>query len=622
MKKTFYLIIIGLFITLSLSNTSTSEFVSSETEEINVAICNSDNGTGWGTYQGFVDSLDGYSWKVGNNDPYSFEIDMINIIELLMGSFMDDDVFIHAGVLNQDFICGSPYNITGRNIEDKIKEYIANGGSFLGTCGGALFSLHQYDRPNTYLEWICNNSGYVNRSWVTYKVNNGFPIFSEYTYMRYFKQFDRYKRTRCNIFGLRPLVEDPDPTRVGSYQLVMNPGMSNESVGYEVSGATNRLKISKSDYPPYNDYLLDYFDVHWCGGPSFNVPSGSNNVEILSCYTEGGLDENDATDLRAWTFQPPGLLNLLVEALYSFQSDNQENQDFTNNLINQFFKLRDWNQTDDKIFTKNSGGDPGHIMFNYPDESGGKVILWGDHPEWEYWEKDGSYVKNVDESPTYNNTIWEGLVRWYDDNDTPGYEDDDTIIMPSDMKYDAKWLTRREVAYASNKVDDKHLPPVYGRSQVVDFDPPVTEDDEFSIDCCVGGYEEDWEKDINLTLYYRYNGSGSSWQWTNWNDSGMYINDNDGPFTFTFNPSSYNGSGRYEFYSILNATDQEGYSLETPPPDGDGDGEPDADSWVLVGGPIIADFNFTNGAPLVNETVTFYDQSYTIYEIQYSEWTF
>ncbi len=625
MKKIIGLLVIFFTIICGHCNISNADLVDDDykdTTNIDVAICNA-NTVGWSSYQYFVDILDSYEWKIGNNNPYKFALNMTSFDDLVQGNFMENDVYIHAAVLDQDFRCGIfPNSENNVDLINNIKDFIKNGGSYIGTCGGSTFALHPYETPDTFVEWMGLNSGFVDDSWVAFDANYGIPIISEYFYMRYFPMLDRYKFTICDWDSpLYPNRENPDPTRVGTYGLVWYPGMNPESDSYYVSGATNRLKITKSNYPPFNDYLEDYLDVHWCGGPTFKVPSGSN-VSVLSCYSGGGLDGDDSTNIEAWSYDHPETFNLWADFLSYFRDDFClfKNLSFLGALQNSTFKLRDFNQTSDEIETKIGQNDPSHIMFNYPNKDGGKVILWGPHPEMEFWEKDGSYAENVDEDTEYNNTLWEGLIRWKNDNGTPSNPDDDYNLTKEDVSYNTSWIVRREVAWASNRVeDDKHLPPVYGRSQVVDFDPPMTEDEEFNIDCCVGGYEEDWEKDINLTLYYRYNGSGSSWQWTNWNDSGLYITDNGGPFTFSFN--AIYGDGRYEFYSILNATDQDGYSLETPPPDGDGDGEPDADSWVLVGGPIIADFNFTKGAPLVNETVTFYDQSFTINELLYSNWT-
>jgi len=202
-------------------------------------------------------------------------------------------------------------------------------------------------------------------------------------------------------------------------------------------------------------------------------------------------------------------------------------------------KSNDFDWTPDIIKTGNPGK-PAMVAFNYPheDESGGRVLLTGLHPQ----SKVFFNSEIVRYNDTCNNSFYNGLCYRAD-------KDTGLPLELSDLVYNySRWFTRREVAWTSNQVPDDYLPPVYGRSQVVDIDPLLQESDEFIIKCCVGKEKnEEWDSE-NLSLYYMYNGSDSNYEWTNW----IYYDSIDSPrYRFTFNAGDANGTGRYKISDTL-----------------------------------------------------------------------
>ncbi len=251
------------------------------------------------------------------------------------------------------------------------------------------------------------------------------------------------------------------------------------------------------------------------------------------------------------------------------------------------------------------------VAFNYPegDTSGGRVVLTTCHPEDPVMTPEAiknSYIKHAPDGP--GNNLWDGLEL--------RYTKDDQLLDESDLDYNAtNWYVRREVAWAAgnlsgNKdhVPDTYLPPVYGKSQVVDITKELQEQPEFTVQCCVGKNNNEIWTTKNLSLYYRYKGIYSGYNWTNWT---RYSSIYDVPYRFTFNANNAYGSGKYEFCSILrttthwqaNGSDYLTYDNESFPPA--------ADTYCYVGEDIVSDFSHDPGTPYVDETVHFYGEACT-----------
>ena len=110
---------------------------------------------------------------------------------------------------------------------------------------------------------------------------------------------------------------------------------------------------------------------------------------------------------------------------------------------------------------------------------------------------------------------------------------------PEDEITHTWWIVRREIAWAA-KVPENDLPPIYGPSQVCDFEQNAT-----SSEFTVYGNSKTADGIISLDLYYRHSIDNETW--SEWFLFDSDVNSSDG-WSWEFN--SPNGSGTYQFYSI------------------------------------------------------------------------
>jgi len=191
-----------------------------------------------------------------------------------------------------------------------------------------------------------------------------------------------------------------------------------------------------------------------------------------------------------------------------------------------------------------------------------------------------------------NIRLYESPYHWAYDNGTWITDGSTNIIRDDESKY---WYQRREAAWASKKVPDNHLPPVYNRSQVIEISPKLQESENFTIYCCVGqppNEKDYWDWDeVELTLKYRFNESGTMGSW-------MTFDTISNTSLFNFNFTSPNGSGHYEFYSILEA----GGTIDEAPP------KADTEAYVNTS-TIYSDFKLDIGTPLAMTPIPFNSSS-------------
>ena len=607
------LIIPALFIIIS-----TLDNIAGSTENninIYVAVNDSQNIIGWGGARSFYDAIDNYTWIIGGNYTYHFYPNMTYTSDILNETLSEYSVFSYMGLHDEEFICGFP-TIKATKIKLYLEEFISNGGGWVGSCSGASFPLFLGHLPETFdQKRLIHLNGFINCD-ATLKEHNGLPFFSEYFYI------DERGIPRC---CLTPWTEDRDPTRIGGAAYLFYSGSNIDNESHHFSGAPLICEVTDSNHPIFKDYLEDTWPVRWVGGASFNIPWNNQKISRLAFYPSDGVDFNNSTNITAWQFPlpPTNFWPEVWQAILDVFDGGFENITTLSIWFNEFFemvnKLEDWDPTTMDIKTGLEDR-PALIAFSYPNAGGGRLVLCGGHPESYIWEGEGNYIEDLGNSSS--NSLWDGLHQWRNDNGTPDNTDDDRPLNESDKLWPNIWFLRRETAWASKLVPDRHLPPVYNRSQVVDFDPVIPESEEFNIDCCVGANITEMNSWTNLTLnlYYRYYNTTIS-NWTEWTEHSIHVYDI--PYTFTFNASETDfGDGRYEFYSILETINESGTITDSPPPDCDGDGTPDADAWAFVGGPVLADFNYSPSVAYVNETVHFWDQSYSINgEIEELHWS-
>jgi len=532
---------------------------------IKVGVLKSGAILGWGGVGpgGFKKELN-YSWSVGEQK-YSF--DMIELSSVKLPFY--DSVFLHykklknfnvviiSGVQDEQILCGAPIIRNTPRMKlllRNLRRFVEEGGGYIGHCGGGTIPIRSaYDEQRTWTEYLVDNCYFIDSD-IKVFTHIGMPILSEYGYRGRF--WPPWKL-------LFPVF--PQPEYIGNHAYMF--------YGKSPLGAPINFKIRDADHPILQDCLDDTFLARWGCGPAYVFPFDNLNISNLLDYPwEEDPYLNESTRITAWSFNET---LPLVKFWLAFLFETTENLPY----------LTDWDKTTIPIKTEHANRSA-LVAFNYPEgiETGGRMVLSSIHPEISIWDRRNNSIKQANESD--DNFLGEPLINWeHCNNHTPD---------------PACWFIRREVAWASGLVPDANLPPVYGRSQVVDIDPILQESSEFTITCTVGNETDDVWEIANLSLYYRYTGSNSNYEWTNWE---YYDSDYSFPWQFTFNANA-GGAGNYEFYSILNTTNATGnYTCEFP--------SPGADAECVVEDTIAADFRHKPGTAYVNHTVYFYSESRT-----------
>jgi hypothetical protein len=174
----------------------------------------------------------------------------------------------------------------------------------------------------------------------------------------------------------------------------------------------------------------------------------------------------------------------------------------------------------------------------YPNEHQGRIVITSGHPSMNSWQ--GGHIEEVED--TDNNCVNDGLHYWVN------------ITSDDEFSYNY-WIIRRSIAWSA-KLPDNDLPPVYGPSQVCDFEQNMT-----SLTFTVKGNSVTTDGTMSLDLYYRHSDDNA-----NWTEYTLYETDTDKSDGWSWEFSSPNGAGCYQFYSIRNV-DYEGYiETEKVPP--------------------------------------------------------
>jgi hypothetical protein len=344
-----------------------------------------------------------------------------------------------------------------------------------------------------------------------------------------------------------------------------------------MAGECDNLTIDRT-HPIFKDYWGDTLFRKNVGGGTFKIdPTEISWVTPLAYFPEDSYENNESKSIYAWTFPRNQIVLILtLQRLFKYLSSRNteglipvddlpyewqilfegKEKIYPNELIGLLtMPYCDFVPTNKKIIT-DLPENPAIIAFNYlNDPEKGRVVLSSPHIFTRQWYE-GEIKRSED---TSLNCLLDGLYHWETEN---GYwiEADNEYSFPSlkstDVAVNPIWYFRREVAWASRQVPDDHLPPVYGRSQVVDLNPEYQDSPEFIVECCVGrNSTETWDWDeVDLSLYYKYVSDPDCTDWILWETK-----NNDSDYFFVFNASNANGSGKYEFCSIAepNETDSE-----------------------------------------------------------------
>lgn|GEM_PF-4063640 len=422
---------------------------------------------------------------------------------------------------------------------------------------------------------------------------------------------------------------------------------------YRLSGFPVNVTILDHNNPIFKDYLGETIRMRFGGGISFTVNSSANYISTLAAFPENA---NNIYPFIAWhfpsfIFRLPKLIGngvytvikhvisrivifllgqYLIDgdyqrALSAFENYPADPNDYgrlltgSDLLGNWIYNCTGWQQNVSgqpiQYLDPHIANNISLVAFNYPNgaENGGRVILNGCHPEFSTWDNNDQSINLTpadDSGLKWSRlSLYNGLNLWKKEiaqGITRNMTLNDTIQLEN------AWFIRRQTAWASNKVDDTDLPPVYGRSQVIDITPVLQEGPTITLKCCVGkNNSETWSSE-NLSVYYRYR-SASNDPWSPWT---RYASIHHHPYRFTFDTRLASGNGYYEYCSLFNTTTGTTTTTECFPPG--------ADASCYLGGNIIAEYTRDINLPYVDQTINFTSQSLTKEgtHITYYNWSF
>ena len=549
-----------------------------------------------------------YFWEVGNKKylitAKGFNGDELNTKEFLENNF---DVIIIDGVAKVTKFAGVPLMEDEEcdNIISNLEVFLSDGNGYIGHCGGANFALDQEQEPRTWTECIIESNSFLKNS----EVNDvklvqyfGTSGLCEYLWLRklwfpnnWFQPIINWKR-------------HPEYMGVNAY-LKQMPKPNGVPLNFEIDK-------KEKNHPIFKGYHDDSFFSTWVGGPAFKVPDDTNIKGLAYYMPKEDLSINQNTDLKAWGFRPGiNLIFYLKKLLFSIEPSNFENaEEFVENYWITMEDMEDW----PGWVPLNDNIEEGHeseaalvVIDNYNiGEERGRLVLFGGHPMEDVWYREGRYIKN--KKYTAENTLKGKFFEWMDESTGEALDiDDDTF------ESNLEWFIYREVAWASGMVPDNHMPPIDGRSYVVDLDL-YQPSEEFTIDCVVGDHKD--KKDLwdttTLTLYYKYfplEPTDTELESTEWVS---FDSDYNFPWSFTFDANEANGSGVYYFCTKLCTTlvgDTPAQCDEFPPA---------PDSYCFVNKSPAADFINEPSRPYTNMNITFYDQSLPTQNIVSWSWDF
>ena len=234
----------------------------------------------------------------------------------------------------------------------EIRDFVANGGGYFGTCGGAnLASLGLVEakqrgwEKETVWEWFMNKSA-IGIAPVKAYQDMGDPIACSLVYK--------------------------NPSRIGHSAYIWY------NLSIEGTGICQHCKINKN-HPIFHGYEKDKRIIRWVGGPAL-LPI-DENVTILVWYPNeniSGPNGNESTSMHAWRYVGQNL---------------QKPIDF-------------WDM-EDEIIETHLAGKPAAIACYY---GKGRIVIFGNHPEHPVWK--GGRI--VEKDTNNDHMLIKGLFRWKD----------------------------------------------------------------------------------------------------------------------------------------------------------------------------------------------------------------
>jgi len=477
----------------------------------------------------FIYALRDYSWEV-DDITYQFIPTLLSTKRLLKGELTLDnyDVLLPPPdpLFEKMFSTGFSRLPKNKLKIRKIQDFIKSGGGYYGSCAAASFAGDMINEPKTFYEKMWKNSCFGISS-IKHVYHMAMPMFSQWL-----------------GYGI-------EATGVAGYIEYSGWNTSNYSTNY-YNNACLDVNINKNN-SIFDDYLEDTRKIRWGSGTKFIIPDDcSDRVTILASYPAEEISDNKSTRVHYWEYADGirGLTKALIKAIL-WKSEVHWFDDL-GVFFSGFVLAEDWECTDKVIKTYHANS-PFLMSEIYPNENDARLVLCAGHPEMNVWW--GGHIKEVEDND--HNNIFDGFHHWVD-------------IIPEDKTPEDEfsynyWIIRRGVAWASQKIPDNDLPPVYGPSQICDL-----EDEIDSLNFIVNGCSETADGIVSLDLQYRYSDDNSTW-----NDWTYYQTDNDSSDGWNWEFNSPNGTGYYQFYSIRKVDFGDYEEKEKAPPG------PDATARVI-----------------------------------------
>ncbi len=467
----------------------------------------------------FVRALDGYTWTVGNKT-FRFEVKEIYYKDIMNGELNTDNydiLLVPGGVGVEASMVKGMFSFTPRvkKWKNYIADFIKDGGGYTGHCGGASLITESAKEPESPVEALHDRSS-LDVSAVNFWYESACaPLLGE---------FLGHSPSRVGLFNYMYCMYQPD---------IEVEDVADFDMCLIHDGVPMDIPVNTS-HPIFDDYLKDTRRIKWNAGPAFVTPETADRpLSIVARYPIEEVSENESTKIYVWDYA--GGIRGLLKGLIKSIKDGE-------GLMGAYYRAEDWELTNE-VININFSNKPCMTAEIYPNENKGRIFLQSLHPEHPVWW--GGHIEEMED--TNDNCMSEGLYKWV--NMTPLEE---TIQDEETYNW---WMLRREVAWVA-KIPDNDLPPVYGPSQVCDFEENI-ESEVFTIT----GNSELSEGSISIDLYFRYSGDNS-----NWSEWALFSTDSDGSDGWSWEFNSPNGSGFYQFYSLRNV-DYEGYleTEKTPP---------------------------------------------------------
>ncbi len=467
----------------------------------------------------FIYALKGYSWKV-EETTYRFVPTLLSNKRLLKGELTTDnyDVLLPApDSIWEDAIFTGLRPLKNKIRIQKIVDFIKAGGGYYGSCSAAFVAGDMKNKPDTFFERMWQN-GCFKISSVNHELNCALPIVSH------------FMGKEAGSIGLQGYIE------------YSGWNTTNLSINY-YSGACLDVNISHNN-PIFKDFVGPSRRIRWVSGEKLILPDDTDDrITILAKYPSEEISDNKSFRIHHWEYTGGirGLFKAFIQAIRSGEEIYfLENLGILTEIV---VFAEDWKCTD-KIVETSHANTPFMVSEIYPNENNARIVLCSGHPEMNVWW--GGHIKEVEDND--HNNIYDGFHHWVDV--TP-----ENKTVQDEFSYNY-WIIKRSVAWASQKVPDDDLPPVYGPSQVCDIHPY-----EQSSSFVITSNLEVPNSIYSMHLYYRYSPNNIS-NWSDW----IYYGESIDGISWEFYPPAANGSGYYHFCSVRHVDYGDYSEVEKFPP--------------------------------------------------------